>query len=44
MYYLHMQISDVDGTDIKELEWLYGRMFEEKKRELESQKGKTDGG
>lgn len=33
MWHLHMSLSDIEGTDTKELEWLHGRVVEQIKKE-----------
>jgi len=40
MWYLKMSLSDIENTDIKELEWLSGRMAEQIKKENEALTGK----
>jgi hypothetical protein len=33
MYHLHMSKSDIEDADVKELDWIYGRLVEQKKKE-----------
>ena len=33
MYHLHMTKADIENCDLKELDWIYGRLIEQKKKE-----------
>lgn len=33
-YYLHLSIKDIEDMDLKEIEWLYGRLVKQKKDEF----------
>jgi hypothetical protein len=35
-YYLHMSIADFDNNDMKDNEWLHGRLCNQKQEELEA--------
>jgi len=39
-YYLH--VNDFDGMDRAEINWFYGRLVEQKKKEAEAREGKKD--
>jgi len=40
---MNMQLTDINNADISELNWLYGRLVEQKKKEIAKMRGDKDG-
>ena len=42
-YYLHMTVNDYDDNDVRDNDWLYSRLVQQKKDEIEAAKGNKNG-